>query len=365
MTKLYQCKICGESLTGQEKYCPNCHTPIGPSTVVEACPVHTVATQHEHKESIPSRITTLSSGSKTTARHVPEGMPCPRCGEMLMPGANVCEVCGEVISSIGRSDSGSDTSTLYSAVSPQSAGDSDEGLPAVISTVGRMPDTAALSRRVTKVSEPAASGRNGQVSVVMLAVICVLVALIAASITWAVISYSRSAAEDGQEEGYNDIQVDMSGTTSGTTGSGYIAAEPAVSSVPVPVAETKKIVDGDDVPIEGMRESLAGSWTFYGKVNNRFSIGIDMKIEPDGTVSGCYWYDSTLRQNGDEPSTYINIEGEVDDTGKVKLTAFKYGENRPSEHWTGRLSGVTPLKFDGSFRSISKGATYSFKTATR
>ena len=110
--------------------------------------------------------------------------------------------------------------------------------------------------------------------------------------------------------------------------------------------------------------SAASAFQCCGKINGKYSIGIDLKVEPDGTVSGSYWYDATLRQNGDVPSTYITLEGEVDDTGKVKLTAFKYGNNKPIEYWTGRFRGVTPLRLTGSFRNIATGNTYTYSAVT-
>ena len=57
------------------------------------------------------------------------------------------------------------------------------------------------------------------------------------------------------------------------------------------------------------------------------------------------------------------LEGEVDDTGRVKMTAFR--DNKPVEYWTGHFGGVSPLVLKGTFRNASTGTTYTFMSSTR
>lgn len=280
-----------------------------------------------------------------------KGIPCPRCGEMLMPGATVCEVCGEVIIPTHPNKI---TATL-----PLTYNDEEEKPePRVFAAPAVIPNVLPQE---PKVEQPK---KSGQVTVSMLVIICVLVALLAAVVTWAVIHFTRHSADNTEDvEQFDDEFANTDADI--TTGIDETAALPATQpAAPASEAKQPEVIDGDDVPIEGMRESLAGSWLFSGKINGKYSIGIDLKVEPDGTVSGSYWYDATLRQNGDVPSTYITLEGEVDDTGKVKLTAFKYGNNKPIEYWTGRFRGVTPLRLTGNFRNIATGNTYTYSAVT-
>lgn len=352
----YHCKICGEPIIAPVNECPNCHAQIEPSAVTGFNQASNVKLQN-------SRTTTVVESNRVEQNI----NRCPRCGEILMSGANICEICGEVIENPGQLNTETDIPSRVTTKA--SIADMPAELPKVISTSHAFDFDNDMhvnsEKNNTKKIRRVESQRQKQISVGMLIIICILVALIAAVLTWSIIHFNRTSHTDEDKNEYTTESAEYADNGIGSEESEPLwAKEPEVPSIPaVETATTDQTVN--DVPIEGMVESLAGSWTFYGKVNNRYSIGIDMKIEQDGSMSGCYWYESTLRRNGDEPDTYINLEGEVDNTGKVKLTAFKYGENKPVEYWTGHLSGVTPLKFSGSFRSKDKNTTYTFSTATR
>lgn len=338
----YQCKICGAKLQGTEAECPDCHTPMGSATRVAGSEEEHFASFDELKAKpiVESSVRTSVSAAKL----------CPRCGEMLMSGANVCEVCGEVI-----------TPYRHEIALPQA--DTSEKVTAVSAVSEKMSVPAQ-----TRVEVPTADSKekHSQVSVNMLVIISVLTALIAGLIIWVIFYFNRKSADRESDEIYTESIADappMADNASVAEQQEVRAIEHGTAPAPATAVKTSEYDGVNDVPIEGMRESLSGSWMFYGKINNRYSIGIDLKIEPDGTVSGSYWYESTLRQNGDVPSTYITLEGEVDDTGRVKMTAFN--KDRPFEYWTGHFSGVTPLVLKGTFRNASTGTTYTFATATR
>lgn len=313
-----------------------------------------------HDTKVTQAIVKHIPDNKTTTHG--QGVICPRCGEMLMPGANICEFCGEVIYPVVPVDDRETNSVLYKAA------EEEDSLPAII----RSSTTVASPRQTVPMPtqpedhDKGKDEKDGQVSLTMLIIICVLVAGIACCITWAVIHFNREDKKSADEVELVEETDDIAMTGQGI-GSAE-AAEPQPTSMPS-FSEQPKMEEpapsqnrntASNVPIEGMRESLAGSYTFHGKVNGKFTIGIDMTVKPDGQITGCYWYDSTLRKEGDVPSTFINLNGDVDDTGKVTLEAQKYGESRPTEHWTGTLSGVQNILFKGSFRNASKGTTYSF-----
>ena len=338
----YHCKICGAKLQGPEAECPGCGTPLGPATRVAGAEAALPAVTDELtvKPIVVSRAHESAEG----------GIPCPRCGEMLMPGATVCEVCGEVIVPMCRDSQ---------FPMPESA-------PEAVTAVSVVPDIASVpTRKRVEVPVPEEKERHSQVSVNMLVIICVMTALVAGLITWAILYFSRKAKEDFPVEEYTE-QVSVAPGPADNIGAAEDIGVTAVEQGTAPATATPATVEADDVntvPIEGMRESLAGSWMFYGKVNGKFSIGIDLKVEPDGTVAGSYWYESTMRQQGDVPATYVVLEGEVDDTGRVKMTAFR--DNKPVEYWTGHFGGVSPLVLKGTFRNASTGTTYTFMSSTR
>lgn len=346
----YHCKICGSKLQGTETECPGCHTPLGPATrMAESGSEQPVAT-----DEITARPIEAPHAHENEAEHAQGGIQCPRCGEMLMPGANVCEVCGEVIVPPNRE-------------LPFPKPEMPESAPETVTAVSVVPDLPSVpTQKRVEVPEPEKKEGHSQVSVNMLVVICVMTALIAGLVTWAIFYFSRKAkAEQDTTDDYTE-QVAEAPATPDDIGAAQDPALTAVEQGTAPATATPAAVQASDanaVPIEGMRESLAGSWMFYGKINNRFSIGIDLKVEPDGTVAGSYWYESTMRQQGDVPSTYVALEGEVDDTGRVKMTAFR--DNKPVEYWTGHFSGVSPLVLKGTFRNASTGTTYTFATSTR
>lgn len=311
--------------------------------------------------------------TQAMVKHIPDnktathgqGVICPRCGEMLMPGANICEFCGEIIYPVVPGDDKEANSVLYKA-----AEDEDDTLPAIIrsSTTAASPRPTVPMPTQPEDHDKGKDKKEGQVSLAMLIIICVLVAGIACCITWAVIHFNREDKKSAEDVELVEESEDFAITDQGIGSAEQ--AEPIQTSVSA-VSEQPKMENAgyamsqnqntaNSVPIEGMRESLAGSYTFHGKINGKFTIGIDMTVKPDGQITGCYWYDSTLRKDGDVPSTFISLDGDVDDTGKVTLEAQKYGDSRPTEHWTGTLSGVQNILFKGSFRNTSKGTTYSF-----
>lgn len=331
--------------------------PLGPSTM-------------QPEESDSGRQTGLYRSGQPEAKHSPTpasengGIRCPRCGEMLMPGSNVCEFCGEVVAPVTRNDSRT-TSVLYM---PEN--DNPEPLPSIIrsSTAPETLSPQADNNRSTIISQPKPE-QEGQVTLGMLIIICVLVAGIACVITWAIIHFSTDNDNDNSTNTEMVDNTDVSLADAGIGSAPEPVAEATATTTPQVTAETAAPTKAPEnitpQPIEGMRESLAGSYTFHGKINNKYSIGIDMKIEPDGAITGCYWYESTLRQEGDKPSSFISIDGEVDDTGTVHMEAQKYGSSVPSEHWKGTLSGVKTLLFKGTMRATNTNHTYTFSATAR
>ncbi len=80
-----------------------------------------------------------------------------------------------------------------------------------------------------------------------------------------------------------------------------------------------------------------GSYHMTGYVSNEkgeYPIAMNITINIDGTVSGRYNYDLTVKKYGDVPSSYIYLIGNVDHQGNIIMTSRMYGKEDPFENIT-------------------------------
>ena len=81
------------------------------------------------------------------------------------------------------------------------------------------------------------------------------------------------------------------------------------------------------------------SYPFSGYISEykgRYDIKGTLYRQKDGTISGRYYYLTTMRKYGDKPSTYISFDGYIGASGDVNMTATAHRGNK--ETWKGKLT---------------------------
>lgn len=92
-------------------------------------------------------------------------------------------------------------------------------------------------------------------------------------------------------------------------------------------------VTSEIVEEEGVKADRCGKYTLKGKVNDKYDIQIWLSFT-GSTMSGRYCYNSTLERYGDQPSSYIEIHGEIDSDNNFKFTGTSTTSSNKTE-WTG------------------------------
>lgn len=84
-------------------------------------------------------------------------------------------------------------------------------------------------------------------------------------------------------------------------------------------------------------EAARTNYQFTGLVNDKYEVVTNLRIKGNG-VRGRYYYMSTYRKQGDVPSTYITLEGNIDEYRHVHLVGSFYNSDQV-EIWDGYLKG--------------------------
>lgn len=83
--------------------------------------------------------------------------------------------------------------------------------------------------------------------------------------------------------------------------------------------------------------SQHGTYTLTGKVNDKYAVKVWLTIEGN-SLSGKYSYVSTLEKYGDQPSSYIQIQGNITSSNEFKFTTTNINSSNKSE-WEGDFNG--------------------------
>lgn len=116
---------------------------------------------------------------------------------------------------------------------------------------------------------------------------------------------------------------------------------------------TTHVVEAPEPP------SNPGAFAFSGKVGG-VSITGELNVS-GGYVSGKYYYASTRRKYGNGPSTYMYLNGTVDEGGYIDMTGSDY-DGVQCESWSGRLHRG---KFSGSLYSYKSGRYFNVSLSRR
>lgn len=98
-------------------------------------------------------------------------------------------------------------------------------------------------------------------------------------------------------------------------------------------AEAEEVVAADFVG----ESSHQGTYTLTGKVNDKYAIQIWITIYGN-ELKGKYCYISTLEKYGDQPSSYIQIQGYITSSDEFKFTSTYVNSTKTSE-WEGDFNG--------------------------
>ncbi len=93
-------------------------------------------------------------------------------------------------------------------------------------------------------------------------------------------------------------------------------------------------------------------------VTSGYPIVIKLNVSPDGSVSGKYAYESTLRKYGDKPKSWFTISGTVGDDGVISMdiTHPDYGL---FEFWVAKIYGSgSNATITGTMTNVNTGSTY-------
>ncbi len=192
-------------------------------------------------------------------------------------------------------------------------------------------------------NSPIPPKRNNK-TLLLLSILIGLVLILGGVLTWYLLSdnnHNTSQADiDIQEEQY-DLTPESSADVITSE------AEPTAAPVPAPAAPDRTYY------------GLGGSWTLQGTVKGKYPIGMKIKVADDGSVSGKYWYDITIRKYGDKPQNYFRIDGFLDTDGSGQLYCYEYGKPDVFETWDidfssdGYMNGSLTNMNTGTVMSIS------------
>ncbi len=104
-------------------------------------------------------------------------------------------------------------------------------------------------------------------------------------------------------------------------------------------ADTTHIIKGEEAvatDFDGV-SSQQGTYTLTGKVNDKFAVQIWLTIDGN-KLNGKYCYVSTLEKYGDQPSSYIQIQGYITSSNEFKFTTTYVNSSKQSE-WEGDFKG--------------------------
>lgn len=91
---------------------------------------------------------------------------------------------------------------------------------------------------------------------------------------------------------------------------------------------------------------------------NRYPVIFEYTLNDDGTVAGRYAYNSTLRKNGNKPSSWITIKGTYDrrlSETKMNLRSYLHGKTEPFESLNVSL---TSRSISGTLTNYNTGARF-------